>query len=61
MIAFNIDFFVDFVYNLIRYLGPYAGIAQLVEQRFCKPWVGGSIPLPGSILRSSGATDGVAT
>ncbi len=26
-----------------------AGIAQLVEQRFCKAKVGGSNPLPGSI------------
>ncbi len=25
-----------------------AGVAQLVEQRFCKPLVGGSIPLAGS-------------
>ncbi len=23
----------------------FAGVAQLVEQRFCKPRVGGSIPL----------------
>ena len=24
-----------------------AGVAQLVEQLFCKQWVGGSIPLAG--------------
>ena len=27
-----------------------AGVAQLVEQRFRKPQVGGSIPLAGSML-----------
>ena len=26
-----------------------AGLAQLVEQRFCKPWVGGSSPSTGTI------------
>ena len=30
-------------------VGPVrAGVAQLVEQRFCKAWVGGSSPLSGS-------------
>ena len=31
----------------------YAGVAQLVEQRFRKPQVAGSIPVAGSILSSS--------
>lgn len=29
-----------------------ASIAQLVEQWFCKPFVGGSIPLTSSIMGS---------
>jgi hypothetical protein len=37
---------------LLWYDGSYirrAGVAQSVEQRFCKPQVGGSIPLASSI------------
>jgi hypothetical protein len=30
-----------------------AGIAQLVEQGFCKPQVAGSIPAPGSIYEGT--------
>lgn len=36
---------------ILWYDGPYirrAGVAQSVEQRFCKPQVGGSIPLASS-------------
>ena len=36
---------------ILCYDGPYirrAGVAQSVEQRFCKPQVGGSIPLASS-------------
>ena len=29
-----------------------AGLAQLVEQRFCKPWVAGSTPAAGTISPS---------
>jgi hypothetical protein len=29
-------------------LAPWAGLAQLVEQRFCKPKVAGSIPALGT-------------
>ena len=32
-----------------------AGVAQLVEQWFCKPQVGGSTPSAGTILTSSHA------
>jgi hypothetical protein len=39
----------------------FANIAQLVEQRFRKAWVVGSIPTVGSSLRSCGATDGTAS
>ncbi len=28
----------------------FAGVAQLVEQLICNQWVGGSIPLAGSIF-----------
>ena len=33
-----------------------AGLAQLVEQRFCKPKVGGSSPSPGTTFLTNGAT-----
>ena len=46
LINSTIDILSIFAYNLPR----YAGIAQLVEQWFCKPWVGGSNPLPGSTV-----------
>src|SRR5450759_4385203 len=31
-------------------LAPNADVAQLAEQRFCKPWVAGSSPIVGSAL-----------
>ena len=34
-----------------------AGIAQLVEQRFCKPLVVGSIPTAGTAIASFGRID----
>jgi hypothetical protein len=33
-----------------RVLAPNADVAQLAEQRFCKPWVAGSSPIVGSAL-----------
>lgn len=41
-----LDYLAIFVYNLTRY---FAILAQLVEQRFCKPSVIGSSPMDGSI------------
>ena len=38
--------------SAIRYPTPRAGLAQLVEQRFCKPKVGGSSPSTGTMLKS---------
>ena len=36
---------------------PSAGLAQLVEQRFCKPWVGGSSPSTGTKSLSDDRSD----
>lgn len=36
---------------------PAAGLAQLVEQRFCKPWVGGSSPSAGTISQVQGVSE----
>src|SRR5258706_16018597 len=44
----------------LRRAGVLAGLAQLVEQRFCKPKVAGSSPASGTILRATHASAGAA-
>ena len=43
---------MHFIWNISKYMSD-AGLAQLVEQRIRNAWVGGSIPLTGTIKNSS--------